>query len=394
MILDKRHDLGAFRRAVSDWLAVVVPPDWPQRMAEADDREYEAFQRWWMGERNKVGLATPHWPAQYGGADLSLEHLIILADESARANSPVPSLYVISLNHIAATLIPFGTEEQRLRYLPGVSQGVVWCQGFSEPSAGSDLASLRCRAERDGDAYVVNGQKIWSSKSMYAEYCILLARTDPAAPKHAGISYFIMDMKSPGVEVRPIRQANGRAEFGELFLTDVRIPVENLVGAENNGWQVAQATLSSERGLIAFEGAERRRYVVERFLRKAVRDDADWLKDSQLRREFMVLLTDMQANRRMIRSLFDEHSAASPNGVMAAPFVKLVNTELRQRIARFGVQVSGINGHRYEKCTEDAIDSWMFDYITSLGGKIAGGANEIMRNIVAERGLGMQKEGR
>ena len=166
-------------------------------------------QQWWMAERNRVGLGTPHWPTAYGGVDLSLKNQLILAEEVARAGSPVMSLFTVSLNHLPATLIRWGTEEQKTRYLPGVANGVVWCQGFSEPGAGSDLASLRTRAVRDGDGYIVNGQKIWSSYSMYAEYCILLTRTNPDVKKHAGITYFIMDMKSKGIEVRPLRQSNG-----------------------------------------------------------------------------------------------------------------------------------------------------------------------------------------
>ena len=271
-ILDAQHDLPAFRQEIRDWLAEVVPADWKARMVRASNEEFIAFQRWWMAERSKVGLAIPHWPKEYGGAGLTLRHLIVIADEMARADAPQARLFTISLIHLPGTLFPHGTEAQKRRYLAGVAKGDVWCQGFSEPNSGSDLASLRTRAVRDGDHYVINGQKIWSSNSMYADYCILLTRTDPDAQKHRGISYFIMDMRSPGVEVRPIRQANGRAEFGELFLTNVRIPAENMIGRENNGWRVAQATLASERGVIAFEGAERQRYEVEAFYRRGAGD--------------------------------------------------------------------------------------------------------------------------
>jgi alkylation response protein AidB-like acyl-CoA dehydrogenase len=264
-ILDAQHDLSAFRQEIRKWLAEIVPPDWKARMARASNEEYIAFQRWWMGERSKVGLAIPHWPKEYGGGGLSQRHLIAIADEIARADAPQNRLFTISLIHMPGTLLPHGTEVQKRRYLAGVAKGEVWCQGFSEPNSGSDLASLRTRAVRDGDHYVVNGQKIWSSNSMYADHCLLLTRTDPNVQKHRGITYFIMDMRSPGVEVRPIRQANGRAEFGELFLSDVRIPAENMIGAENNGWRVAQATLASERGVISFEGGERQRYEIEAF---------------------------------------------------------------------------------------------------------------------------------
>jgi alkylation response protein AidB-like acyl-CoA dehydrogenase len=390
-ILDKQHDLAGFRQAVRDWLADVVPADWKARMAKASNEEFIAFQRWWMAERSKAGLAIPHWPADYGGAGLSLQHLIVIAEEMARADAPQARMFTISLIHLPGTLFPHGTEAQKRRYLAGVAKGDVWCQGFSEPNSGSDLASLRCRAVRDGDDYVINGQKIWSSYSMYADWCILLTRTDPDAPKHRGISYFIMDMRSPGVEVRPIRQANGRSEFGEIFLTDVRIPAENMIGRENNGWRVAQATLASERGVIAFEGAERQRYEVEAFYRHALATGAPWLQDDQLRREFMGFLAEMQAGRRLLRQLLRENELPDASASVLPSIVKLSGTTLRQRICSFMARIAGVEGQAFAMLAEDPFGSPMFDFMSSFSGTIAGGTNEIMRNIIAERGLGMPR---
>lgn len=391
MILEKQHDLAAFRQAVRSWLGDVAPRDWKARMAKASNEEYIAFQRWWMAERNKVGLGIPHWPQEYGGAGLGLSHLIVVADEMARADAPQARMFTISLIHLPGTLLPHGTEEQKRRYLAGVAQGDVWCQGFSEPNSGSDLASLRCRAVRDGDHFVINGQKIWSSYSMYADYCILLTRTDPDAPKHRGISYFIMDMRSPGVEVRPIRQANGRSEFGEIFLTDVRIPAGNMIGRANDGWMVAQSTLASERGVIAFEGAERQRYEVEAFYRQALATDAAWLRDDQLRREFTGFLAEMQAGRRLLRRLLKEsESHNAPPSVLPA-IVKLSGTALRQRICSFMVRIGGIDGQAFATLAEEPFGSPMAEFMNSFTGTIAGGTNEIMRNIIAERGLGMPR---
>jgi alkylation response protein AidB-like acyl-CoA dehydrogenase len=390
-ILDKQHDLAGFRQAVRDWLADVVPADWKGRMAKASNEEFIAFQRWWMAERSKVGLAIPHWPEDYGGAGLGLQHLIVIADEMARADAPQARMFTISLIHLPGTLFPHGTEAQKRRYLAGVAKGDVWCQGFSEPNSGSDLASLRCRAVRDGDGYVINGQKIWSSYSMYADWCILLTRTDPDAPKHRGISYFIMDMRSPGVEVRPIRQANGRSEFGEIFLTDVRIPAENMIGRENNGWRVAQATLASERGVIAFEGAERQRYDVEAFYRHALATDATWLRDDQLRREFMGFLAEIQADRRLLRQLLRENELPDASASVLPSIVKLSGTTLRQRICSFMARIAGVDGQALAMLAEEPFGSPMFDFIGSFTGTIAGGTNEIMRNIIAERGLGMPR---
>jgi alkylation response protein AidB-like acyl-CoA dehydrogenase len=390
-ILAAQHDLPAFRREIRDWLGSVVPTDWKARLARASNEEYIAFQRWWMKERSKVGLAIPHWPVEYGGAGLTLKHLIAIADEMARADAPTARMFTISLIHLPGTLFPHGTEEQKRRYLAGVANGDVWCQGFSEPNSGSDLASLRCRAVRDGDHYVINGQKIWSSYSMYADHCILLTRTDPDAQKHRGITYFIMDMRSPGVEVRPIRQANGRSEFGEIFLTNVRIPAENMIGAENNGWRVAQATLASERGVIAFEGGERQRYEVEAFYRKSLASDAAWLRDDQLRREFMTFLMEMQAGRRLLRRVLEESETPEASASVLPSLVKLSGTVLRQRICSFMTRIAGVDGQEFAMLAEEPFGSPMFEFLSAFSGTIAGGTNEIQRNIVAERGLGMPR---
>jgi alkylation response protein AidB-like acyl-CoA dehydrogenase len=391
MIIDLQHDLPAFRQAIRQWLAETVPANWADGLARGGEQDYVDLQQWWMAERRSQGLAVPHWPSAYGGADLSLSGQIVLADEIARARAPSLNLFIISLNHIPGTLIPFGTEAQKTRYLPEIPNGTVWCQGFSEPGAGSDLASLRCRAERDGDHYVVNGQKIWSSLSRFAKHCILLVRTDASAVKQAGISFLIMDMDTPGLEVRPIRQINGQSEFSELFLTDVHIPVSNLVGPENGGWQVTQATLASERGVLWFDWAERRRFAVEAYYAEALQAKAAWLEDDQLRREFMTLLAELQAGRRQIRQLLRENETGHSSAAMLSAFVKLHDTVLRQRIADLMVRIDGLNGQAACEIVEGGPLNGMFDFLTSYAGTISGGTNEIMRNIIAERGLGLPK---
>jgi len=389
-ILSKQDDLDAFRGAVQEWLAEVVPPDTIQRMIDADEDEGVRIQRDWMSERHKVGLGTPHWPKEYGGADLSLEHQVILAEEFARTGAPVIPAFMISLNHLPGTLLSWGTEEQKSRHLPGIPAGDIWCQGFSEPGAGSDLASLRTRAEKKGNTYIINGQKIWSSMAMYAKYCILLARTDPNE-KHAGISFFLMDMSSPGVEVRPIQQINGRSEFAELFLTDVEIPAENLVGPENGGWKVAQSTLASERGVISFEYIERARYAVEGFFRQSLENDAAWLRDDQLRREFMDQLVELQANRRLLRQLLSTNAYESAAGSMLPSYIKLHGAIFRQKYSSLLTRLDGLGGQRFRMGFEEVYLPAMFTYVSSFSWTIAGGSNEIMRNMIAERGLGMPR---
>ncbi|TAL03048.1 MAG: acyl-CoA dehydrogenase [Rhodospirillaceae bacterium] len=389
-VLEKAADPALFRTAVRSWVEATVKADRTVFSGRAGDIFYDR-QQWWMAERNKVGLGTPHWPEAYGGADLSLKNQIILAEEMARAGAPVMSLFTVSLNHVPATLIRWGTEEQKTRYLPGVAKGVVWCQGFSEPGAGSDLASLRTRAVRDGDSYIINGQKIWSSYSMFAEYCILLTRTDPNVKKQAGITYFIMDMKSKGVEVRPLRQANGGAGFAEVFLTDVRIPVENRVGKENEGWTVAQSTLSAERGILVFESGERLRYVMEEFYADALRNAADWLRDSEMTREFVRLFAEMQGCRQLLRRLLRENEANAPSAFETVIYVKIISTTLRKKIGDFMLRTKGLGGQFHTQSFDEMTSDPMNIYIGSFAGTIAGGSNEIMRNVLAEKVLKMPR---
>lgn len=390
MILDKVNDEAAFRGALREWLADVLQS--PEAVpTPGDAKSFHASQKWWMAERNKVGLGTPHWPAAYGGSDLSLHNQIIIAEEIVRARAPSLGQFTVSINHLPATLTKWGNDAQKEKYLPGVANGTIWCQGFSEPGAGSDLAAVRTRAVREGDHYVVNGQKIWSSHAMYAKHCILLARTDVDAPKHKGISYFIMDMDAPGVEVRALKQANGLAKFAEIFLTDVKIPVENLVGPENEGWAVAQTTLASERGVLSFERNERARYMMEDFYAQSLKDDAAWLKDDELRREFVRLFAELQGCRRMMRKLLRYTRTGSSEAGTIVPFIKIINTELRKLVGDFMTRAMGPETQHFNPGFDELSSDPMFTYMTGIAGTIAGGSNEIMRNIISERILDMPR---
>lgn len=384
MIIEKKDDLREFRVALREWLCKNTPADWHARYRE----DPFGFFRWWMAELRSAGLATPTWPKAYGGADLGMSHQIILADEFARANAPTLSLsmYIVALTHVPATLLTWGTEEQKAKYLPTISRdGELWCQGFSEPGAGSDLASLRTRAVRDGDHYVINGQKVWSSFAHHARYCILLARTDTTVKKHAGITYFLLDMQAPGVDPRPIKQASGDSEFCELFLTDVKIPVADRVGEEGQGWLVAQSTLAAERGVYGFELNERFSYGIERFIRESLENNAPWLEDAQLRREFMTLFGEMQALRRLTRQGLRENH--TPEGVASVTpaFVKLIGTTLHQKMANLQERIAGMASLAAD------VPGPTLDFMESFANTISAGTNEIMRNIIAERGLGMPR---
>jgi alkylation response protein AidB-like acyl-CoA dehydrogenase len=241
-------DLDDFRAEVRAWCVAHVPAGWREAQTGVAEEAFVAFQLEWFQELRRAGYAVPHWPAEWGGG-MPVAQQVVLYQELAAHDAPRLVLAFVSIHHAASTLLVAGTDEQRQRHLPAILDGEVWCQGFSEPEAGSDLAGLRTTARRDGDRFVVNGQKLWASGARHADWCLLLARSDPDAPKRKGISYLLLDMRSPGIDVRPIRNALGDSHFCEVFLDDVEVPEANLVGPEHGGWQVAQSTLSAERGM-------------------------------------------------------------------------------------------------------------------------------------------------
>jgi len=386
--------LDELRAQVRQWCAEHVPGDWRERQTGASHEEFVRFQHWWFGELRAAGYAVPHWPLPWGGG-FDLARQVVIFEELARADAPRLSLHFVSLHHAAGTFLDAGTPEQRSRYLAGILEGAVWCQGFSEPEAGSDLASLRTRAERRGDVYVVNGQKIWASGAAYAQHCLLLVRTDPGAPKRRGISYLVMDMDSPGVLVRPIRQITGEEHFCEIFLTDVEIPVGNLVGAENDGWRVAQSTLTSERGTTMIELAERLAVGLRRLTREAAGSGgspptADTVVGDRLAR----LAREVQALRLLARQVITRSSAELTEGAHAS-VVKLYYSELLQRLTKFGMDLAGLDGQRAVRRPMSSgweSGAWLLDYIGSWEWTIPGGTSEIQRNIIAERALGLPRE--
>jgi alkylation response protein AidB-like acyl-CoA dehydrogenase len=302
-------------------------------------------------------------------------------------------LYFISLYHAAMTLMEWGTEAQKARHLPAILDGEVWCQGFSEPNAGSDLAALKTRAERHGDHYLVNGHKTWSTLGQHADYCLLLVRTDTTGAKQAGITFLLMDMKSLGVEVRPIRQITGDEEFAEIFLTNVRIPVANQLGQENAGWRIAQTTLNSERGLTIFELAERLSRSRWRLLdAMSGRDTA--VLDDQFRREAVDVFIKIEALRALVSELMTRRLAAEEVGGSAS-IVKLHYAQVLREFTALGLRCSGLESQLLAPYTLGAgheTGNWSFDYMNSFMWTIAGGSSEIQRNIVSERVLGMPRE--
>ena len=395
-VLDAVTSLEDFRVDVRRWCVEHVPKDWAARQTGIGHDEFLTFQRSWFQELRTGGYATPHWPLEHGGG-YSLGEQMVIFEELARARAPRLVLQFVSIHHAASTLLEAGNLAQK-KHLDSILNGEVWCQGFSEPNAGSDLASVQTRALRDRDHYVVNGQKVWASLAMYADYCLLLARTDTDVPKRKGLSYFLMDMRSPGVEVRPIRQATGDAHFAEIFLTDVRIPAANMVGAENDGWRVAQSTLGSERGLTIVELGERLavgfEWLVELAASSRLSTGEVALNASDVREQLATLATELRVLRRFGRRLVENIEVREAPGPEAS-VMKLFYSELLQRVMRLGVQIGGLEVHRtLEKPMSAGWESgaWMLDFIGSFEWTIPGGTSEIQRTIIGERMLGLPRD--
>lgn len=380
--------LDNLRSEVRSWLSAHAPKDW--RDAATHDA-FVASQRAWFAKLVAAGYAIPHWPAEWPGGGRSLAEQKVIYEELARADAPRLLLSFVSTYHAFATLHECANDEQKARHLPGIWKGETWCQGFSEPGAGSDLAAVKCKAERDGDAYVINGQKIWSTMAQYADKCLLLVRTSSEGVKQAGMTYLLMDMKAPGVTVRPIHQIQGDEEFAEIFLDNVRVPVTERVGEEGDGWKVAQATLSSERGLTLMELGYRMRGNMGRLT--ALIRDAGRTYDAGLMRDLGRLSAQVDA-ACALADQFLENRMLGVERVGDASIVKNAYSRCLRAWADLGVRVGGM-GEQYRKAITFGdlnTGNWMADYMNSFAWTIAGGSEEVQRNIIAERMLDMPRE--
>ncbi len=390
-------DLEQFRTRVRAWCRDHVPTDWRSAQTGIDDDGFVAFQKAWFAELHAAGFAVPHWPRQWGGG-MSVSEQIVLYQELAAHDAPRLVLAFVGIHHAASTLLAAGTEAQRQRHLPAILDGEIWVQGFSEPEAGSDLAALRTTARRVDDGYLVNGQKLWASGGLHADWCLLLARTDPDAPKRKGISYFLMDMRSPGIDVRPIRNAIGESHFCEVFLNDVMIPADHLIGAENAGWQVAQATLGAERGMTMLELAERLGNVgFRRLVEQCTGVGSDGTRpidDGAVADRLAQFDIEIAGLRGLCRNVVEGHDSGAV-GPADPSIVKLYYSELLQRLTDFGTDVAGLAAHTVlTKPMSSGWESgaWALDFIGSWEWTIPGGSSEIQRTIIGERGLGLPRE--
>jgi alkylation response protein AidB-like acyl-CoA dehydrogenase len=382
-----------FRADIRSWLSREVPAHGPPPPS-GDLLVRRAYDTAWQRKLFDAGYAGLAWPQEFGGRGLPATQQLVYLEEYMRAGAPYISTNFVGMMHAGPTLMAEGTDEQRSFHLPRILMGSdIWCQGFSEPGAGSDLASLRTRAVLDGDEYVVTGQKIWSTRAHVADYCELLVRTDTTAKKHQGITWLILDMHQPGVEVRPIRTIDGESHFCELFLNEARVPITNRVGAENDGWRVTNVTLRFERGTAFAQHIITMRSQIHRLVSLArhrqTAEGTAW-DDPGLRGAIGRLDANVEALWRMTQMSIAE---AEHNGAPAAigSVVKLRFSELSQEIAELAVRIIGRPVIGTVDTDAIEIQSAVADYLWSLQYTIAAGTSQIQRNVIAERILGLPR---
>jgi alkylation response protein AidB-like acyl-CoA dehydrogenase len=367
---------AAFRDELRAWLA-----DNPAGDAPPDEDSQYAWRRDWQRRLNDGRWAGVHWPEEYGGRGASLMETAIFFEEMGRAGAPLPA-NVLGLLLAGPTIMIWGNDEQKDRYLaPILSADEIWCQGFSEPESGSDLASLKTRAVRKGDEWIVTGQKVWTTMAHVSKWCMLVARTDPDAAKHRGLTYFLMDMEQDGVEIRPLRQITGEAEFNELFIEEARIPHANIVGGENNGWVVAITTLMHERAGLAFALQVEVQILLRELMARtketgAATDPVVRQRLAQLYIEAQVLR--LNAYRGLTATM--KRGYPGPEGSVG----KWHWAEVNQALTELALDMAGARAQL-------ADDEWTYRFLRARANSIEGGTTEILKNIVAERVLGLPR---
>jgi alkylation response protein AidB-like acyl-CoA dehydrogenase len=367
----------AFRDELRAWLEANPPGPEP----EGDEDAHYGWRRAFQRSLADAGWAGVHWPAEYGGRGATITESAIFFEELARSGAPLPA-NVLGLLLAGPTIMTWGTAEQRDRFLaPILTAEEIWCQGFSEPDAGSDLASLKTRAVRDGDGWLISGQKVWTSAAQYSKWCMLLARTDAAAPKHKGLSYFLLDMEQEGVQVRPLRQITGESEFNELFIDAAAACEQHLLGGLGNGWKVALTTLMNERAGLAFFLQIRLRQLLD--LLTAEASDAGLLDDPGVAER----LGELHMRTEVLRltayrglTAIEKYGQPGPEGSLT----KWMWSQTNQQLTELAVQLLGSVGLR-------AGERWAYELLRARGNSIEGGTTEVLKNIVAERVLGLPR---
>ena len=407
MDLNYPAEAEEFRAEIRSWLDENLPDGWGDEGFEMTPEERKAFNEAWPTKLFEGGWICATWPKEYGGKGLTTMQGVVLAEEFARSKAPLRADF-FGDTLVGPTILQWGTEEQKKYFLPRILNGTMaWCQGFSEPNSGSDLASLATSAVLDGDEWVINGQKVWTTQGHHADYCFLLTRTDPDAPKHKGISYMLVPMNQPGVEVRGIVQPDGTAEFCEVFFTEARCPKDNVVGGVNNGWKVANSTLAFERGMSATTGYRR---FEEEYRQMVAAAQANGSIDSaEVRQGLARYYTKIQILRiNGLRSLSATLSGKKDPAVSSLGVTnKMFWSEMHQRAMELSLAIFGAEAMLID--TGPASGSWpgagrdkrrpgypvspmMSAFFFSRSETIWGGTSQIQRNIVGERVLGLPKE--
>ena len=388
-------DQQAFRERVRAWLEANVPSEWASLGSTEVPRAaaYELVRRW-QGKLFEGGFIGVTWPREYGGQGLTFVEEMILHEEMALQKAP-PILNILGVGMAGPTIIAYGTEEQKRRYPAKIlSCEEIWCQGYSEPNSGSDLASLQTRAVKDGDHYVVNGQKVWTSLAHVADWMMLLARTDPSAPRHKGLTYFLLDMHAPGVTVKPLKQITGDAEFNEVFFDNVRVHERQVLGEVGNGWAVGLTTLMYERLALGFGLQVRLRIALESLIdmgRRVEKTGRAVTRDPLLRQKLAQLWIDTEALKytgaraitRLLRGELPGPEASAG---------KMGWVETHQKLQELAMEIEGPYSQLI-KGSDRAIDGgvWQYGFLRSRANSIEGGTTEIQKNIIGERVLGLPK---
>ena len=390
-------DQEAFRLRVRSWLETNIPGDWLRGSMDGSQLpgpEVYRFLRSWQRALYDAGFVGLTWPKEYGGQGLTFMEETILQEEMALRKAP-PILNILGVGMAGPTIIAYGTEQQKKRYPTKIlSCDEVWCQGYSEPNAGSDLASLQTRAVQDGDHWVINGQKVWTSLAHMADWMMLLARTDPDAPKHKGITYFLLDMKRPGVTVKPLRQITGDAEFNEVFFDNVRVHESHVLGGVNDGWRVGLTTLMYERLALGFGLQVGLRIALDRLVdmarhlekggRPTTRDPVLRQKIAQLWIETESLkVTGARAITKLLRGELPGPEASAG---------KMVWVDVHQRLQELALEIQGPHAQLVagsDRAIENGL--WQYSFLRSRANSIEGGTTEIQKNIIGERVLGLPK---
>ncbi|MBI3208656.1 MAG: acyl-CoA dehydrogenase [Candidatus Solibacter usitatus] len=382
-----------FRDELRAWLKANVPAPVPRGTEESMEQRF-ARLRVWQRQLFDAGWAGVSWPKDCGGRGASLLEQVIFLEEMARAQAPQMA-NTLGLGLIGPTIIHYGTQEQKMRYLPKIlSAEEIWCQGFSEPNAGSDVAGIRSDGRLDGDHFVINAHKVWNSYGWVADWCALVVRTDPTAAKHKGLTYILVDMKSPGVEVRPIRQMSGESEFAELYFRDVRVPVANVLGKVNSGWEVALGTLMHERATLGSSITIVYRRMFDKlvaYTKNTIRSGRPLSEDKGIRQKLAQAYAELEVFRvAQLRSVARVSSTGVPGP--EGSFLKIFWSEYNQRFQQLAQEIMGPYG-TLEEGSPYAIDGgeWAYGFLRTRGNTIEAGTSEIQRNIIGHFVLGFPK---